>query len=358
MEGIYVSWIQWSWENWMRPASLFLTAIVLGMIIHQIVFRVAGRLVKEADTPIGDIFLAHLRKPSRLMIPVLTIQFLLPLMRVPQQVLTFITQILSLLFIIAVAWTIIRLTSVFQEVVASRYQVDVKDNLRARMIQTQMQVLRKVVIAVVTVLALGAILMTFGKLRQLGTSILASAGLAGLVVGLAAQKTLANLLAGIQIALTQPIRLDDVVIVENEWGRIEEITLTYVVVRIWDLRRLIVPIGYFLEKPFQNWTRVSSDLLGTVFFYMDYSVPIQAVREELERIAKASPRWDGRVCVLQVTSATERTVELRALISAADSSSAWELRCEVRERLIEFVQKNYPESLPKLRTDKLCGKMD
>ena len=202
-----------------------------------------------------------------------------------------------------------------------------------------------------TILALAAILMTFDKVRQLGASILASAGIAGIIVGLAAQRSIATLLAGIQIALTQPIRIDDVVIVENEWGRIEEITLTYVVVRIWDLRRLIVPITYFIEKPFQNWTRISADLLGTVFLYTDYTVPIQAVREELRRILEGSEKWDRRVCVLQVTDTTERTVQLRALVSAADSSKAWDLRCEVREKLVDFLQKNYPHALPRVRAE-------
>ena len=194
-------------------------------------------------------------------------------------------------------------------------------------------------------------LMGFDSFRQLGTGILASAGLASLVIGLAAQKIFGNFLAGIQIAFTQPIRVDDVVIVENEWGRIEEITLTYVVVRIWDLRRLVLPIGYFIEKPFQNWTRVSADLLGTVFVYADYTIPVKEIREELHRILKGSNKWDGKVWGMQVTNATERTMELRALMSAADASVAWGLRCEVREYLIEFVQKNYPEALPKTRAE-------
>jgi small-conductance mechanosensitive channel len=193
--------------------------------------------------------------------------------------------------------------------------------------------------------------MTFDKVRQLGTTLLASAGIVGIIVGLAAQKSISTLFAGIQLAITQPIRIDDVVIVENEWGRIEEISLTYVVVRIWDLRRLIVPITYFLEKPFQNWTRISADLLGTVFLYVDYTVPVEAVRSELKSILENSKLWDGRVCVLQVTNASERTVELRALMSAADSSSAWELRCEVREKLIAFIRQNYPDALPKVRAE-------
>jgi small-conductance mechanosensitive channel len=194
-------------------------------------------------------------------------------------------------------------------------------------------------------------LMVFDSVRQFGASILASAGIAGIVVGFAAQKSIATLLAGFQIALTQPIRVDDVVIVENEWGRIEDITLTYVVVRIWDLRRLVVPITYFIEQPFQNWTRSSADILGTVFLHVDYSMPLDALRAELTRILTASPYWDGKVNVLQVTEAREQTLQIRALASAADASLAWDLRCEIRERLVSFVQRNYPESLPRLRFD-------
>jgi small-conductance mechanosensitive channel len=198
---------------------------------------------------------------------------------------------------------------------------------------------------------LATALMTFEKVRQLGTTLLASAGIAGIIIGIAAQRSIAALIAGVQMALTQPIRVDDVVIVENEWGRIEEITLTYVVVRIWDLRRLIVPTTYFLEKPFQNWTRVSTDLLGTVFLYVDYTVPVEEVRAELKRLAENSELWDGQVCVLQVTDTTEHAMQLRVLVSASDASNAWTLRCEVREKLVEFIQKNYPRSLPRLRAD-------
>jgi small-conductance mechanosensitive channel len=192
-------------------------------------------------------------------------------------------------------------------------------------------------------------LMTFEKVRQLGTTILASAGIIGIIFGIAAQRTIGTFIAGLQIAFTQPIRIDDVVIVENEWGRIEEITLTYVVVRIWDLRRLIVPITYFIEKPFQNWTRVTADILGAVYIHVDYTVPVEAVRAELQKILKEAQLWDGKVCVLQVTNTSEQAIELRALMSAADASTAWSLRCYVREKLVEFIQKNYPDSLPKLR---------
>jgi small-conductance mechanosensitive channel len=193
-------------------------------------------------------------------------------------------------------------------------------------------------------------LMVFESVRQFGASILASAGVAGIVVGLAAQRSIATLLAGFQIALTQPIRVDDVVIVENEWGRIEDITLTYVVVQIWDQRRLIVPMTHFIERPFQNWTRSSSDILCTVTLHLDYSAPVTAMRAELTRILQQSRYWDGRVNVLQVTDTREHTVEVRALASAADASLAWDLRCEIREKLVGFIQRAHPDSLPRSRT--------
>ena len=170
-------------------------------------------------------------------------------------------------------------------------------------------------------------------------------------MGFAAQKTLGNFIAGLQIAIAQPIRLDDVVIIENEWGWIEEINLTYVVVKVWDLRRLVVPITYFIERPFQNWTKASADILGTVFLYMDYTVPVQVIREELQKIVKGSELWDGKVCGVQVTNATQQTIEVRALVSAADSPKAWDLRCLVREKLLEFLQNKYPASLPKARIE-------
>jgi small-conductance mechanosensitive channel len=192
-------------------------------------------------------------------------------------------------------------------------------------------------------------LTVFDSVRALGRSILASAGVAGIIIGIAAQRTLATLLAGVQIAFTQPIRLDDVVIVEGEWGRVEEITLTYVVVAIWDLRRMVLPITYFIEKPFQNWTRASADLLGSVFLYMDYSVPIAPLRAELDRILEGSKLWDRKVKVLQVTDAKEHTIELRILVSAADSSIAWDLRCDVREKMVDFLQRNFPDALPHSR---------
>jgi len=259
------------------------------------------------------------------------------------------TRILSFLFIAIVAWFFIKLTYVLDDFVLSKFNINVKDNLKARKVLTQLGIFKRIVIITVLVLAFGITLMSFEKVRQLGGTILASAGIIGIVVGIAAQRTIGTFIAGLQLAFTQPIRIDDVVIVENEWGRIEEITLTYVIVKIWDLRRLIVPITYFIEKPFQNWTRSTSDLLGPVFIYCDYTVPVEAVRKQLQNILQSSGMWDGKVGALQVTNTTDKTIELRALMSAADAPTAWNLRCYVREKLVEFIQQNYPDSLPRLR---------
>jgi len=240
---------------------------------------------------------------------------------------------------------------VIKNFILRRYRIDAKDNLQARRMYTQLSVIERILKVVIIFPALTFILLTFEKVRQIGFSLLASAGILSIILGFSAQKSLATLFAGIQIALTQPIRLDDVVIVENEWGWIEEITLTYVVVKIWDQRRLVVPITYFIEKPFQNWTRTSAEMLGTVYLYADYTLPVQEIRTELQRILENTPLWDQRVSVLQVTGANERTLELRALMSAEDSPTAWSLRCHVREKLIEFMQQNFPQHLPQLRID-------
>jgi small-conductance mechanosensitive channel len=257
----------------------------------------------------------------------------------------------GLVLIACVAWLIIAVINFLRDLITHRYAIDAADNLTARGVQTQVQVLRHVAVVVVVTVAASVMLMTFPNVRNVGQSLFASAGVAALVAGLAARSTFTNLFAGIQIALTQPIRLEDVVTVEGEWGWIEEIRTTFVVVRIWDLRRLVVPISYFIEKPFQNWTRKTANLLGTVFLYTDYTMPVEAVRQQFHRILEESGMWDGKVWGLQVTNASERTMELRALMSAPSGPAAWDLRCYVREKLIDFMQKEYPGSLPKARAE-------
>jgi len=255
----------------------------------------------------------------------------------------------SILLIISIAWGIIAIIQIFKKTFLENYDTSEEDNLKSRKFHTQFNILERIIIFLIVLIATGLILMLFDEVRRIGISLFASAGIAGVIIGFAAQRTIAAVLAGLQIAITQPIRLDDVVIIENEWGRIEEITLTYVVVNIWDKRRLIVPTTYFFDKPFQNWTRTTSEILGTVFIYTDYNVPFDALRKELTRLLESNPLWDKKVNVLQVTDAKENNIEVRALMSAKDSGAAWDLRVFIREKLIEFLQKNYPGSLPKTR---------
>jgi small-conductance mechanosensitive channel len=273
-----------------------------------------------------------------------------------QEISVFNVYFIKLALIFIITWLIIRSIKLSREVILRRYDLSEKDNLKARKIYTQFRVLENIIIFIVILIAIATALMTFDGIRRIGVSLFASAGVAGIIIGFAAQKLIASILAGFQIALTQPIRIDDVVIVENEWGWIEEITLTYVVVRIWDKRRLILPSTYFIENPFQNWTRVSADILGTVFIYTDYTVPVDELRSEFTTILEESGLWDGQTNVMQVTNATDQSIEIRALMSTADSPTAWNLRVLVREKLISFLQQNYPGSLPRTRiemTDRL-----
>jgi small-conductance mechanosensitive channel len=251
----------------------------------------------------------------------------------------------SLIFIFGFTWLIIKLLNIVKRLLLVRFDKDESDNLKARKVYTQFTILERIAIFLVVLLGIGAALMSFESIREIGVSLFASAGVAGIIIGFSAQKLIATVIAGVQIALTQPIRLDDVVIVEGEWGRIEEITLTYVIVRIWDKRCLVLPTTYFIENPFQNWTRSTTDLLGTVFLYTDYNVPFNAMREALQRIVKESEEWNGEVANIQVTDSRAGYVEIRATVSADDSGKAWSLRVLVREKLIEFLQQNYPESI-------------
>jgi small-conductance mechanosensitive channel len=330
-----------------------LAGVLLGLVAHFILWQPIKRLKRHTESVLDDALERHLRLPSRFILMIIAIQVLMPLAqaKISAGVIDLVSNLLSVAMIVTVAWLLIKATSVFEDVLLQRFEIDVKDNLRARQVHTQARIIKRLVITLVIILAVASVLMSYDRFRELGTGLLASAGLAGLVIGFAAQRTLGNLIAGIQIALTQPIRLDDVLVVEGEWGRVEEISLTYVVVRIWDLRRLILPISYFLEKPFQNWTRTSSDVLGTIYLYVDYEVPVDAIRKQLERFAKESELWDQKVAGVQVTNVTEQTIEVRGLVSAADSSSLWSLRCEIREKLINFIRSEYPDSLPRSRVE-------
>jgi small-conductance mechanosensitive channel len=340
---------------WARTLTAILYAgwiIALLWLVFRAIRAVEKRMRLWAETTrslLGKILVPIVGHSLRIAVPLLGVILLLPLLKLPENW-TWVTQKgVGILFIVALSFLIVHGINATQAALLSQQRLDVPDNVSARRIYTQVSVIRKVIVTAVVIVATGSILMLFDPVRQFGTSILASAGIAGIVLGFAAQKTLGNVLAGIQIALTQPLLIDDIVVVEGEFGQIEEITLTYVTVRTWDLRRLILPITYFVEKPFQNWSRVSTDLLGAVILYLDYHAPIGEIRKELKRLVENNPKWDRKVCGLQVTDTKQTTIEVRALVSSIDPGKISDLRCEVREGLIEFLCRNYPESLPRQR---------
>ena len=253
--------------------------------------------------------------------------------------------------IAALAWAAGAALMIILDLALPRFRTDVRDNRHARRVHTQASVIRRIGLAALAIIALGAMLLTFPSFRAAGASVLASAGIAGVIAGFAAQSLLSNVIAGMQIVFSEAIHLDDVVVVEGEWGRIEEITLTYVVVRIWDDRRLVLPTSYLLSKPFENWTRTEAAVIGTIELDLDWSIPTDALRAELELAVKENEQWDGRNCTLQITDATGSFVRARALVSAADAPTLWNLRCDVRERLVEWIRDNYPAALPRLRAE-------
>jgi len=342
----------WDREGTFSTAWAILTLVVVGVIgLYEALLFGAHHLARRAGNVWGLALIRHARKPVGLIMLVATAQLLLPRLTLPGAIVEDLGHFLVMVQIAAVSWLVVQLVSVLDDVMTARYRQVHKTSLGARRTHTQIRVLRQIARICVSILAVGAMLMTFPTIRQLGAGLLASAGAAGLVIGIAARPLFENLIAGIQIGLTQPIRLDDVVIVEGEWGKIAEINATYVVVHIWDDRRLVVPLKYFNEQPFQNWTRTSGELLGTVFLTVDYTFPVDEARQEVKRILEASGMWDGRAWGLQVTDANDRGMELRVLMSAPDAGTAWDLRCLVREKLIGFIQARYPQSLPRMRAD-------
>jgi small-conductance mechanosensitive channel len=337
--------------GWLDPLVVLACAAVAGWIGYWILFAVTCRFTGGRFASVAGAVVHNFRAPSRWLFPLLGVLLALSVLPLPARIAGPTGHGIAIVLIAIAAWLVVRFIDAMGDVLSARYDIDVPDNLEARKVRTQFQVTRRIGAVVMGIFAVGAMLMTFPGIRALGATVFASAGAAGLVVGLAARPVLTNWLAGIQIALTQPIRLEDSVVVEGEWGWIEEITTTYVVVRIWDLRRLILPLSYFIEKPFQNWTRTTANLLGTAYIYADYTAPVQAVRDELERILEEDPLYDGFAWSLDLTNLTEQVIEMRAMVSARNAGDSVNLRRHVREKLVAFLQQNYPGSLPRTRIE-------
>ena len=338
---------------------LMCVALTLGFAVHAVVFRLLARL-RHKDVHASPLILAisrRVRRPALFIALLAVVNIAIPFLAIDQPLLGVIQKGFLIALFLAIGWLLVSSVYLFEDIVLLRYDMNSADNLKARRVRTQTQLLRRLAIILLLIVDAGLILSLFqdSAIWHYGAGLLASAGLASLVLATAAKSTASNLLAGMQIALTEPIRLDDVVIVEGEWGRIEEITTTYVVVAIWDYRRLVVPLTYFIENPFQNWTREHSDLMGTSFLYVDYSVPVPALREEFFRLLEASPLWDGKIKALQVTNLSEHTMEIRCLLSARNSGDQFDLRCIIREGMIEFIQKHYPDAFPRTRFSAVGG---
>lgn len=338
----------WVAQPAVRLTLAIVAALMFGLVTHKLLYRLLSRLTTRA--PALHVFVGYTRPAAKLLLPAL---FLLPvwLGAADWRLVALMRHANTLVVIAALTWMVIAVIRGGAHLVISRQPLTLADNLDARRIYTQTRVLSRTLQLVALLVGVSIMLMTFPGVRAVGASLLASAGLVGIVAAVAAQPILSNLMAGLQIALSQPIRIDDVLIVEGEWGRVEEITGTYVVLAIWDSRRLIIPLQWFIQNPFQNWTRKTAELLGTVSLWLDYTTPLEPLRAELQRVCEQALEWDGRLALIQVTDTSERSMQVRALVSAADSGKAWDLRCRVREGLISFLQREYPGALPRSRAE-------
>ena len=331
-------------------AVILALAALIAFSLHRLVRKLVRRLLAQRNPFIFSIF-SQMRGVTQFALLILAMVIALPVAPIGPDTAEWVARLLLVGVIGLIGWAAITALKIAADLYLRQFRLDVEDNLLARKHVTQVRVLLRTADVLAMLITFGAALMTFEPVRQYGVSLFASAGVAGIVAGLAARPVLTNLIAGVQLAMTQPIRIDDAVVVEKEWGTIEEITSTYVVVRLWDWRRMIVPLSYFIEKPFQNWTREGSALIGSAMIYVDYRAPVGVIRDKLSEIVKASKNWDGDVVNLQVTDAKESTIELRCLMSARSAGQAFDLRCEVREQLIDFLQKHHPEALPRQRSE-------
>ncbi|MBD0427020.1 mechanosensitive ion channel [Aquisalinus flavus] len=330
-------------------AGILISAVIIAVFVKSVIYGTAMKAARRGKQQMLMRILHRARSVATIAVAILAVELTLPLITMPEAVGVFVDRIVNLFLIGVCGWLVILVLRALTDARMSRYDLDAEDNLEARRITTRMRVLRQMMTMVILLVTVATMLMTFPSVRAIGVSLFASAGVAGIVIGFAARPVLSNLLAGIQIALTQPIRIGDAVIMEGEWGWIEEITSTYVVVKIWDWRRLVVPLTQIIEKPFQNWTRETASIIGSVVWHLDYTAPVGRMREKLKEFLDESALWDGDVQVLQVIETSEETMELRALMSAKNSPTAWDLRCEIREKMISWLQAECPGALPRRR---------
>ncbi|MDF0517716.1 mechanosensitive ion channel family protein [Bradyrhizobium yuanmingense] len=337
--------------GWIPSWFIGLTLVAGAILLALLVYRVATWLLNRAfgtRLPLLSVFIERTAGPAQMALCLAAVAMVLPLAPLDDTIRTPLTRLFVVAFIALIGWISIRVV----DMSAARYLQnfrDVTENFVARKHVTQVRVFKRVTDTIIVIITVSAALMTFDSVKQYGVSLFASAGAAGIIVGLAARPLLSNLIAGLQIAITQPIRIEDAVIIENEWGWIEDIASTYVVIRLWDWRRMVVPLSYFIEKPFQNWTRDTASLIGVVALHVDYRADVPRIRRWLEEAVKQSKLWDGEVVNLQVIDADSRTIELRALVSARNAPQSWDLRCEIREKLIAFIRDEMPEALPRDR---------
>jgi small-conductance mechanosensitive channel len=334
--------------NGFTAGAVLALAVLLALVLHWVLARAIGRLTRDRSRYLTS-FLRAARPLTRLTFVIVALALVLPTVPLDAELTAIISKVLLLASIVMLGWLAIIALDLASDLYLSRFQLETADPVIARKHITQVQILHRAMATLVVLVTTGAALMTFDTVRQVGLSLFASAGVASLVIGLAARPVLSNLLAGVQLAISQPIRLDDTVVVEGEFGTIEEIGSSFVLIRIWDMRRLVVPLTYFMEKPFQNWTRQGSAILGTAMFYLDYTAPIERIRAKAKEIVAQSPLWDGRTLTVQVTDTKFETIEVRVLMSAPNAGACWDLRALMREKLIEFLQQEYPQVLPRKR---------
>lgn len=339
-----VAWM----PNWLRATLVFAAIFVVGSAAQAILLRIVSAHAKNWH-PLIQLMFLRTRRVMRFAFLILAMAVATPIVPLSDADDALVGKILVALLTILIGWIVLIVTGIAVERYVGHFHVDAADNLLARKAMTQMRVVSRALNVLIVTVTLGFALMSFDSVRHFGVSLFASAGVAGIVAGLAARPMLENLFSGLQLAITQPLRLEDAVVINNEWGWVEEITSTYIVVRLWDWRRQIVPLSYLFQTPFTNWTRSSSSIIGAIKIYLDYSVPVARIREQAEALVRASKLWDRNVVNVQVSDAKERTIEIRVLMSASDSSKAWDLRCEVREKLIDFVQREFPGALPTVR---------